>query len=241
MGSFWDRRARENPYYFIDNRLPYRDTDVERFWRNGESDLALILDALDVELSADDTVLELGCGMGRMTRAIASRTEEVIAVDVSKEMLALAREHNPQLANVRWRLGDGISLAGIPDWSVDVCLSFIVLQHIPDPSVTLGYIREMGRILRIGGWAGFQVSNDPKVHKPSTHQSWPRRALGALKAVTGRGPGGRTRGPWVGSAVELDEVARAATDANSAIERVEGEGQQLCLVLMRKREPVATA
>ena len=39
MGRFWDERAREDAFYFVDNRLDYRDADVERFWREGDDDL----------------------------------------------------------------------------------------------------------------------------------------------------------------------------------------------------------
>ena len=50
--------------------------------------------------------------------------------------------------------------------SVDGCFSHVVFQHIPDPPITLNYVREMGRVLRPGGWALFQVSNDPTIHQP---------------------------------------------------------------------------
>src|SRR5207253_180258 len=81
--------------------------------------------------------------VGRLTRARAGRAAEIVAVDVSEEMLARAREHNAHLSNVRWIHGDGTSLRPLADGSVDACVSVVVFQHIPDPAVTLGYVREM--------------------------------------------------------------------------------------------------
>ena len=34
-GEFWDERAREDAFYFVDSRLDYGDPDVERFWAGG--------------------------------------------------------------------------------------------------------------------------------------------------------------------------------------------------------------
>jgi len=105
-------------------------------------------------------------------------------------MLERARELNPGLANVEWLRGDGSSLAGIEDASASACVSHVVFQHIPDPRVTLAYVREMGRVLRPGGWAAFQVSNDPAVH---TRPGPLRRARRALAGLVRRAPRGQSR------------------------------------------------
>jgi len=109
---------------------------------------------------------------------------------LSPRMIELAREHNPGLASVEWIVGDGSSLTGIEDGSADVCISHVVLQHIPDPSVSLGYIREMGRVLRPGGWALFQFSNRPWAHRrrllPTRHARPARSALARLGAIDRR-------------------------------------------------------
>jgi SAM-dependent methyltransferase len=230
MRRFWDRRARENPWYFINNTLNYRQPDLARFWASGERDLDAVLDTLGVALARTDHVVEIGCGAGRMTRAIARRAASVTALDIAPTMLELAQTENAQLENVEWLLGDGASLAGIADGSADVCLSHVVLQHIPDPQVTLGYVREMGRVLKPGGWAGFQVSNAPEIHRPRS------RGLRARAAtLLGRMPRGQTDPAWLGSAIELDDLRRAASDGGLDVERVEGEGSQFCMVLARRR------
>jgi SAM-dependent methyltransferase len=160
-----------------------------------------------------------------MTRAIARRVARVTAVGVSPRMLEIAREHNRELGNVEWVLGDGETLAGVADASADACFSHIVFQHLPDPRLTLGYVREMGRVLRPGGQALFQVSNAPEVHKRP--YEGPRLRWSALR---GRWPRGQRNPAWVGSAVDLDDLRRAAADGGLEIERIVGEGTQYCFV-----------
>lgn len=230
MRRFWDRRAREDAFYFVDNRLPYRRADPERFWAGGEADLDTLLEAVDVAIRRSDVVVEIGCGVGRITRPLAARAGEVIAVDVSERMLELARRENSQLHNVRWLLGDGSTLAGIADGSADAFVSHVVFQHIPDPRITLRYVREMGRVLRSGGWSAFQFSNDPSMHWPP---SLPVRLRAGARSVLGRGPRGQAAPAWRGSAVELDELEEAASEGGMRLERVVGAGSQFCVVLAR--------
>ena len=231
MGDFWDRRARENPLFFVDNSLDYNAPDEQAFWADGRRWLDELLGSLGGELSERDAVVEIGCGVGRLTRPIAERAASVVALDVSTEMLARAREHNRHLENVEWVHGDGTSLAGVPDAEADVCLSHVVFQHIPDPRVTLGYIREIGRVLRPGGWAAFQVSNDRRIHRRRRGRE---RARMVLDAARGRAPRGQANPNWLGSAVDLEDVRAAAGDGAMQVQRIAGEGTQLCYVLTRR-------
>jgi SAM-dependent methyltransferase len=232
MGQFWDERAKENALYFIDNTLDYSASDLERFYANGKVELDVLLDSVGARIEPGDTVVEIGCGYGRMTREISARAENVVALDVSAEMLAGAQEHNGQLENVEWVHGDGESLAGVADGNADVCFSNVVFQHIPDPQVTLGYIREIGRVLRPGGWSAFQVSNDPKIHRfRMDRDQWRVR----LRSLIGRAPRKQSHKAWRGSAMDLDDVRAAADDGGMDVERIHGQGTQLCFVLTRKR------
>jgi SAM-dependent methyltransferase len=232
MRRFWDRRAEEDAFFFVDNRLEYGQPDLERFWSDGERDLAKLLDAVGAALKPSDDVLEIGCGVGRLTRSLSAQTTSVRALDVSERMLALAQRHNGGLGNVEWVLGDGSTLAPIDSGSADACISHVVFQHIPDPAVTLSYVREMGRVLRTGGWAAFQISNDPRVHDAGPAL---RRARRSILATLGRGPRGQNDCRWRGSMIELDALREAASAGGMSVERIVGEGTQLCCVLTRRR------
>ena len=231
MRRFWDRRAREDAFYFVDNRLDYRRPDLDWFWADGERQLDELLERTGTEPRPSDVVVEIGCGVGRLTRAVARRVARVEALDVSPRMLELAREHNRSLKNVTWLEGDGTTLAGIEDASVDGCLSVVVFQHLPDPELTYGYVREMGRVLKPGGWAAFQVSNDPSVHR---RRPVGERLRGAARRAVGRGPGGQAGRPWLGSAVDLDHLRAVARQAGLETARVDGAGTQMCLVGLRR-------
>jgi SAM-dependent methyltransferase len=232
LRAFWNARAEENPMYYIDNTLDYLEPSQADFWAHGNSELDLLLGSVEARLEPGDDVVEIGCGIGRMTRAIAGRVATVRALDISPRMLERARTLGEDLEGVDWILGDGTSLAGIDDASADVCLSHVVFQHIPDPRITLSYIREIGRVLRPGGWAAFQISNDPGIHRRRTG----REGLSIRwRALTGRGPRGQADPAWLGSYVSIGALREAVEAGGMELTRVAGEGRQLCFVLARKR------
>jgi SAM-dependent methyltransferase len=110
---------------------------------------------------------------------------------------------------VEFRLGDGRSLAGVADASVDLVLTFTVLQHIPDPKIIEGYLREAGRVLRPGGVVVFQWNNLPG------HRRWiVRRWWLATLQRTGLRPERRRRhaAPFLGSRVPMRRIERALAD-----------------------------
>ena len=222
MAAFWDERAREDAYFFVDDRLQYGSPDTERFWADGERVIDTMFAQVDAPaVQPDHVVLDIGCGLGRLSRALAARAARVVAVDVSSEMLARARELNAQLTNVEWVHGDGQSL---PDVEVDVVVSFVVFQHLPDAAIALGYVREIGRVLKPGGWAVLHFSNDPSVHVRK--QSLGRR----LAVAVGRAPKGQRDPRWRGTAVDLDELRATAQEAGLSVEAVANPGTQFCIV-----------
>ena len=221
---FWDRRARENALYFVDNELSYREPDAEAFWRGGEEVVDKILGSVGAAVSPADHVVDIGCGVGRLTRALAGRADRVTGIDVSSEMLTRARELNPDLTSVDWIQGDGESLQPIGDSSKDGCFSHVVFQHIPDAEVTLNYVHEIGRVLRPGGWAVFVLSTDPSVHRQ-------RPGFGQrLRSLAGLAPRGGDHPAWLGSSVDVDRLRQAASEAGLKIESLLSPGTQFTTV-----------
>lgn len=232
MGRFWDERAREDPLFFVDNREPYRAGDLERFFRSGSEDLERFLDLLGTEIHPEAEIVEIGCGIGRITRELAHRGAEVKAIDISSEMLRRAEELNPDLLNVEWIQGDGRRIP-LPDESCDLCHSHVVFQHIPDPRVTMSYVREIGRVLRIGGEAAIGVSNEPSVH---ALRPLGERLRAWVRSVRGRGPHGQDNAAWRGSAVDLDSLIAVAEESGMEVERVTGAGTQYCLLSLVRED-----
>ncbi len=233
MRDFWDARARENALWYIHSQLDYNAPDSDEFWRSGEDNLERTLAPFGIVLRGDERVLEIGCGMGRITRALAARARDVVGVDVSPEMIERGRTALAELANVTLQVGSGTDLAGIDRNSCDACYSFIVFQHIPDPAITCGYIREIGRVLRPGGWTVFQVSDRPEIHRRAY---WRLRVplRERLRRLAGRAPRGCTDAPWLGSAVPREDLLAALAAGGMRLESTVGDGTQFCLVHARK-------
>jgi SAM-dependent methyltransferase len=234
--GFWDFLADDDAFKAVDSRLEHYNPDLERFWAEGARDLELLLGIVGEDVGEGDAVVEIGCGVGRITRALAERGATVRALDVSERMLEIAGRHNSELNHVEWILGDGVSLAGFASTSADIVISHVVFQHIPDPDVTLGYVREIGRVLRPGGWAAFQISNDPEVHRLRGRGD---RVRGAIRRFLRLGPRPHENPHWLGSHVEIPALRAAAADGGMDVERVVGEGTQYCAVLLRRLGPAA--
>jgi SAM-dependent methyltransferase len=117
------------------------------------------LDALFGRLGADPRggfAVEVGCGPGRMTAALAERFDRVLGLDVSPVMVARAREAVVHPA-VEFRAISGERLDGVADGSVDALVCYLVLQHLPSVGHVRGFLREFGRVLRPDGEAVVQL------------------------------------------------------------------------------------
>ncbi|HEY7692767.1 MAG TPA: class I SAM-dependent methyltransferase [Gaiellaceae bacterium] len=102
------------------------------------------------------TCVEVGCGPGRMTTALAGRFDQVLAVDVSPAMLERARKH-VAASNVRFGLVSGEQLDGVDQGVADVVICYLVLQHLPAREVVEAYLREFARVLAPEGEAYVQI------------------------------------------------------------------------------------
>jgi len=102
--------------------------------------------------------LDFGCGVGRLTQALAAHFDRVTGVDIAPSMLAAAGYNSHD--NCRFVHNERPDLGVFPDASFDFVYSSIVLQHMP-PALALGYVTEFARVLRPGGRAVFTVPAGP--------------------------------------------------------------------------------
>jgi SAM-dependent methyltransferase len=121
----------------------------------GEEELAALFGRLGAD-PRGGLCVEVGCGPGRMTGALAARFDRVLALDVSPAMLARAREAVPA-ENAEFRAVSGERLDGVEDECADALVCYLVLQHLPGPGAVRSYLGEFARVLAPGGRAFVQL------------------------------------------------------------------------------------
>ena len=149
----WNRLAVENAKYFI-----YSDKtkqEDENFRLSGENDFNTLIESDEiVKKSIPDfrkaTVLEIGCGIGRVTEFLAKNFEKVYAVDISGEMIQKLKDRLKEYNNIIAIENDGMHLP-LPEKSVDFVFSYIVFQHMPQKNIIEKNFQEIGRVLKKGG------------------------------------------------------------------------------------------
>jgi len=185
MRADWDERAKENALYYVaTEKETWTD---EEFFHSGEQTVAehILSDMKNIcqgRKPEQMRVLEIGCGAGRVTRALARLFGEVHAVDVSGEMVALARRSLAGYPNAYLYQNSGKDLEIIPELEFDFAFSTIVFQHIPNREVIYSYVREVRRLLRPGSLFKFQVQGDTLMD-PHPDDTWLGVAFSDEQAV----------------------------------------------------------
>jgi SAM-dependent methyltransferase len=157
----WESLGRSDPLWAVFTRDGTEPGawDEQDFLDSGRAVVARVLaelDDLDV-LVPPGPALDFGCGVGRISLALADHMDEIHGVDISEPMIARAREmaagRDPA---PEYHLNVNPDLRIFADGTFAFAASFIVLQHMP-PQHALSYVREFVRVLAPGGVAVFQI------------------------------------------------------------------------------------
>ena len=159
----WERFGQLDPYFGVISADQYRtgNLDPERlraFFRTGDVHCRSLVDMLRAHVEPDlalGTVVDHGCGVGRLVVPFARMAERVHGIDVSPSMLREAQKNVTAagLQNVQLHLPSDLDqLRG----RVDLVHSFIVFQHMP---VAAGEraLGELLGLLKPGGLAAIHV------------------------------------------------------------------------------------
>jgi SAM-dependent methyltransferase len=136
--------------------------DREAFFRTGVEEVGAVL-ARAAALGAPPRTgraLDFGCGIGRLSQALAGHFQQVDGVDIARSMLEQAREQNRAGDRVRYHLNEDDSLALFPDASFDFIYSSITLQHM-EPRYSRRFLMEFFRVAAPGGVVVFQIPSEP--------------------------------------------------------------------------------
>jgi SAM-dependent methyltransferase len=158
--DFWERHARQDPLWTIlsDPAKKGRKWGLADFFETGRREISILLYRLEslAILFGREGALDFGCGIGRLTLALAPHFERVAGVDVSETMIRLAEKFNRFPDKVRYHVNPEAHLKIFPDETFDFVYTNIVLQHI-QPELSLTYLGEFLRVLRPEGLLVFQL------------------------------------------------------------------------------------
>jgi ubiquinone/menaquinone biosynthesis C-methylase UbiE len=172
----WEGLGRDDPLWAILSDPTKRNNRWNRreFFRTGQTEVAQVVQSLasrglDVGLGR---CLDFGCGVGRLTQALADYFGSVEGVDIAESMVTLANKYNRHGPRCHYTVNLREDLSLFDSDSFDFVYSNIVLQHM-EPSLGEQYIREFLRVLKPNGVAVFQVPSefrngtplDPRAHR----------------------------------------------------------------------------
>ncbi len=212
MREDWNRRALEDAHYYV--AFGRREQNDDEFFETAEEVIA----GLDWEMRRlgpgnrrARRALEIGCGPGRLLKPMSSRFGEIHGVDVSDEMIRMAREKLRGIPNAHVHATDGASLPQFADESFDMVYSYAVFQHIPSKDIVLEYLRESRRVLKPGGIFRAQFNGLP--------ESLPQYDT------------------WSGVRFRPGELTQFARDQDFQVLALEGAETQYMWTTWRKRGP----
>ncbi len=157
--SEWEKFGRTNPYFGVcsDNAFKTKNltTDsLQAFFESGKDHVQHVLDTLSwvakKPITKLKSVLDFGCGTGRLLIPLASISETARGIDVSKSMLTEAVNNIKRIGINNIELINSNSLAEIKSRKFDLIHTYIVLQHVPTAA---GYdiIRSLVQVIDEGG------------------------------------------------------------------------------------------
>lgn len=172
----WDKFGATDPLWGI---LAWPDKSenrwqIDEFFATGVEEIAGVMayvDGLGLDLRRQ-TALDFGCGVGRLSQALATHFQTVAGVDISPAMIELAGRYNRFPDRCRYYLNANDDLRLFESASFDFIYSNITLQHM-QPRFSRAYLVEFLRLLAPGGALVFQI--------PSRGKRWQQNLLQPLK------------------------------------------------------------
>ncbi|HEU5473186.1 MAG TPA: class I SAM-dependent methyltransferase [Actinophytocola sp.] len=174
LRSVWESMGETDPLWAVLTDATKRNGrwDVDEFMATGAGDVGWITERLaEAGLTLGKRVLDFGCGVGRLSNALAEHAPEVVGIDIAASMIEAAKKINRRPGQVEFVHYDGHELP-FQDASFDSAISMIVLQHAPLP-VQLGCLLELVRVIRPGGILALQIPSEQRAEVTQTRPEAP--------------------------------------------------------------------
>lgn len=159
------------------DRIAALPPDPARRWNHNDHYRRWLLDRLPVGSGAGmEAALDVGCGTGELSRILAARARRVVGIDLSPEMVRVARERSRSLPNVEYRVGD-VASTELPSAAFDCIACVATLHHLPLEET----LRRFAAALRPGGTL---LALD--LYRASTPLEWAACALAVPVSLAAR-------------------------------------------------------
>ena len=151
----WNNFAKTNPYYYIDTN--FKGESFE-FWQRGIQQADLIMKNITKTLP-QNTVLDFGCGLGRVLLPMSKYFTTSIGVDVSSEMIKLLNQH---AVNQKCTVKSYLTTENWQQHQYDLIYSVLTFQHIENFELIKNYIQQIAKNLNKGGIAYLHFDTRPE-------------------------------------------------------------------------------
>jgi ubiquinone/menaquinone biosynthesis C-methylase UbiE len=163
--DYWNEKSNsDKPLFWI---VSNNDSeDYHKFFDTGIcKGLNWILN--DIKVSKENKVLEIGCGVGRITIHTAKLYNEVHGIDISQKYIELANKYKKEfdINNLFYHKTDGNKFNDLEDNYFDFVYSFIVFQHFPHFWMVMNNIEEAYRVLKQDGILKFHHNRKDSINE----------------------------------------------------------------------------
>jgi SAM-dependent methyltransferase len=217
----WEAHGRTDPRWAVlsENGKRGGGWDDASFYATGRTlvaDTLAFVRSVGAYPAEQERALDFGCGVGRLSVALAGHFRRVDGVDVAPSMIAHAEASNPDRDRIAYHANIRGDLGLFPTDSFNLVFSFITLQHIPT-HLALSYVREFVRVAALGGTIVFQAPHrtDHPGWKHYVDAAFPRLSVSYRKVRYGTAT---QNDVYVHDAAE---VVEALSDAGAAVQRVQ--------------------
>lgn len=160
----WNILGASDPLWAIASHEEKKDGkwDIDEFFETGINEVDAVMRC--IERSGMNInfkkALDFGCGVGRLTQALANYFDEVSGVDIAPSMIGLANTYNRQGKKCKYYQNSSQDLGLFSDRYFNFVYSIITLQHMR-PKHAKKYLKEFMRILVPNGVLIFQLPSEP--------------------------------------------------------------------------------
>lgn len=201
---------------------------------SGREDLRPALETMGMTTGQDRTVLDIGCGVGRLSQNLVNHFGRVVGIDIAEKLIERARAQNTNPA-ITFECCDGERLSPQACREFDTVFSYEVLYYI-DANTLRQYFRDIASLLKNNGEFVFQMNFNALTWKTRVSYLF-RDLLFACGIKTWRGwpttPGFRRSG------FSRDWITRELNNVGLQVERVIDDDPAQSWILARKT-PAAT-